>query len=50
MGVSKPRTISFYTELISLKMRDEESVTDYLMRSEKAATSLKNAGEVISDS
>ena len=31
-------------------MPEGENVTDYLIRAEKAATSLKNAGEVISDS
>ena len=50
LGSSKPRIISLYTELTSLKMKEEESVTDYLIRAEKAATSLKNAKEVISDS
>ena len=31
-------------------MRDEESVTDYLIKVAKVAMSLENAGEVISDS
>ena len=50
LGTSKPRIISLYTELTSLSMPEGENVTDYLIRAEKAATSLKNAGEVISDS
>ena len=49
-GSSKPRVISLYTELTSLKMGSEESVTDYVLRAEISATALKAAGEVISDS
>ena len=48
-GSSKPRVISLYTELTSLKMGGTESVTDYMIRAEKAAASLKRAGEEISD-
>lgn len=50
LGSSKPRIISLYTELTSLKMTSSERVTDYMIRAETAATSLKNAGETISDS
>ena len=39
-----------YTELTSLKMAGDENVIDYILRAEKAATSLKTAGETISDS
>ena len=46
----KPRIISLYTELTSLKKTDEESVTDYIICAETAATSLKSAGETISES
>ena len=49
LGKSKPRVISLYTELTSLRMGSEESVTDYVIRAEKTSTSLKSAGEVISD-
>ena len=42
--------ISLYTELTSLRMKDSESVTDYILRAESSATSLKSAGETISDS
>lgn len=49
-GTRKPRIISLYTELTSLKMRGKECVTDYFLRAEAAATSLKSAGETISDS
>ena len=50
MGTGKPRIISLYTELTSLKMNSQESVTDYVIRAETAANSLKQAGEVVSDS
>ena len=50
-GKTKPRIIALYTELLmSLKMEDSENVTDYILRAESAATSLKVAGEIISDS
>ena len=49
-GKTKPRIISLYTELTSLRMKDSESVTDYILRAESSATSLKSAGETISDS
>ena len=50
LGKSKPRIISLYTELTSLKKGTDENVTDYIIRAETAATSLKTAGETISDS
>ena len=50
IGSSKPRIISLYTELCSLKMNGDETVTDYVLRAESAATSLKNAKETVSDS
>ena len=50
IGSSKPRIIKLYTELTSLVMSDCESTTDYMLRAEKASTSLKSAGETISDS
>ncbi|XP_064100742.1 uncharacterized protein LOC135211359 [Macrobrachium nipponense] len=49
-GTGKPRIISLYTELTSLQMRGEECVTDYFLRAETTSTSLKSAGETISDS
>ena len=50
MGTGKPRIISLYTELTSLKMNTNETVTDYVIRAETAANSLKQASEVVSDS
>ncbi|XP_006826135.1 uncharacterized protein LOC102800653 [Saccoglossus kowalevskii] len=50
VGQSKPRVIALYNELTTLLMKDSEDVTDYIIRAESAATSLKAAGEVISDS
>ena len=46
----KPRVITLYTELTSLVKGDTESVTDYIIRAESAASSLKDADEIISDS
>ena len=45
----KPRVIALYTEITSLKKEPEETVTDYIIRAERAVTSLRNAKEVISD-
>ena len=50
VGCSKPRIISLYTVLTNLHMSDNETITDYILRAEKAATSLKTAGEAFSDS
>ena len=50
LGKSKPRIIALYTELTSLFKKEGESVTDYMLRAETTATSLKSAGEIISDS
>ena len=46
----KPRIISLYTELTSLSKGTDESVTDYIIKAEKGATALRDAGETVSDS
>ncbi|CAM1304163.1 Uncharacterised protein r2_g1403 [Pycnogonum litorale] len=50
LGNGKPRVIALYTELTSLVLGKDESITDYVIRAETAANSLKMAGESISDS
>ena len=46
----KPRIITLYTELTSLTKSTSETVTDYIIRAESYASSLRDAKEVISDS
>ena len=50
MGKSKPRVLALYTELTSLQKAQDECITDYVLRAETAAASLKSAGETVSDS
>ena len=50
LGKGMPRVLNLYTQLSTLKMTEKEVVTDYMVRAETAATSLKAAGENISDS
>ena len=47
-GKSKPR-ISLYTSLTKLRMTDNQSVTDYIIRAENLITALRDAGETMSD-
>ena len=49
LGTSKPRILSLYTELTSLIMKNDESVTEYIVRAETAAARLKQAKEDISE-
>ena len=41
--------IGLFTELITLKKEEAETLTDYVLRGETAAALLKNAGETVSD-
>src|SRR6218665_329968 len=47
---SKPKIISLYTDLTTSSKSEDETVTDYMLRAETAASWLKTAGEVVSDS
>ena len=49
IGTSKPRIIQLYTELTSLKIFSAENITDYVIRAETAASSLKTARNGIDD-
>ena len=46
IGKSKPRVLSLYTELTSLQKGHDEFITDYVLRAETAAASLKSAGDL----
>ena len=48
-GSSKPRVITLYNQLTTLIKRESESVTDYMIRAEKAASALRSADEQVSD-
>ena len=48
-GKGKPRIISLYTELTSLRKEQNEGVTDYIIRTKATVTALRNAGETLSD-
>ena len=48
-GSGKPRIITLYTQLTSLTKRNNESITDYILRAESAANALRTAKETVSD-
>ena len=48
-GSGKPKILSLYCTLTSLEMQDSETVTEYMLRAERAWTPLKEAGESLSD-
>ena len=48
-GSGKPRIITLYNQLTSLKKSSSESLTDFILRTETSATALKTCGENISD-
>ena len=45
----KPKVISLYTELTSLRRLESHAITDYIIRAENISNTLKEAGEVISN-
>eukprot|EP00795_Rhopilema_esculentum_P013920 gene13920-4872_t len=47
-GDSKPRVITLFNQLTSLRKANLENVTDYLIRAEKAAMALRSANEEVS--
>ena len=48
-GKGKPRIISFYTELTSLRKEQNEGATEYIIRTEATVMALRNAEETLSD-
>ena len=48
-GTGKPRIMSLYTSLCTLNQKGNETITDYVIRAENAATALVSAGEIVSD-
>ena len=49
IGKGRPRIVSLYITLTSLKKVETETVTEYIIRAEQIITALKNAGEAPSD-
>ena len=49
LSKGKPKVISFYTELTSMRRLESKSITDYIIRTESISNTLKEAEEVISD-
>lgn len=45
----KPKVIALYNELTLLEKTPDETITDYMIRTENATTYLKNAEETIID-
>lgn len=49
IGKGRPRIVSMYITLTSLKKADTETVTEYIIRTEQIITALKGAGEAPSE-
>ena len=49
IGKGRPRIVSMYITLTSLKKADTETVTEYIIRAEQIITALKGAGEAPSE-
>ena len=48
-GSSKPRIMGLYNQFVTIKMRDDETVTDYIIRAEGTISALKAAGQTVED-
>ena len=48
-GSGKPRIITLYTQLTSLKKKPTETITDYVIRAESAANAIRMEKETVSD-
>jgi hypothetical protein len=48
-STEKPRVLTLYEQLTTLRMLADESITDYIIRAERAAVGLRTAGETITD-
>ena len=48
-STEKPRVLTLYEELTTLRMTEEEDITDCVIRAERATTGLRSVGETISD-
>ena len=48
-GCGKPRIITLYAQLTSLRKNPNELMTDYILRAESAANALRSAKEAVSD-
>ena len=49
LSKGKPKVISLYSKLMSLRRLESESITDYIIRAENISNSLKEADEIISN-
>ena len=49
LSKGKPKVISLYTKLTSLRRLESEFITEYIIRTENISNALKEAGEVIND-
>ena len=49
LSKGKPKFISLYTKLTSLRRLESESITDYIIRAENISNTLKETEEVIND-
>ena len=48
-STEKPRVLTLYEDLTTLRMTEDEDITDFFIRAERATTGLRSASETISD-